>query len=89
MLFTQSCWRKLSRRATARRHECHNMHKIGADAKRFNAGLTTYALDPSTKALAGHQRVDQRLDVAVAIGEGDAGRIAARNVRHVIRHQHV
>ena len=89
MLFTQSCWHELSRRAAAGRHECHNMHKIGADANRFKAGLTTYALDPPTEALAWHQCVDQRLDIAVAVGEGDAGGVAPVDLRHVIGHQHV
>src|SRR5215467_7049805 len=35
------------------------------------------------------ERVDERLDVAVAIGEGDAGGVAAVDLRHVVRHQHV
>src|SRR5215475_8109305 len=33
--------------------------------------------------------VDERLDVAVAIGEGDAGGVAAVDPRHVVGHQHV
>jgi len=31
-------------RRRAIRHECHNMHKIGEDAKRFNAGLISASI---------------------------------------------
>src|ERR1700730_10319074 len=36
-----------------------------------------------------HQRVEQRLDVAVAIGEGDTRGVVAVDLRHVVGHQHV
>src|SRR5437667_12463646 len=36
-----------------------------------------------------HERVEQRLDVAVAIGEGEIRRAAAVNLRDMVRHQHV
>src|ERR1700720_4094248 len=35
------------------------------------------------------QRVDERLDVAVAIGEGGTRGVAAVDLRHVVGHQHV
>ena len=35
------------------------------------------------------ERVKQSLDVAVAIGEGDTGGVAAVDPRHVVGHQHV
>src|SRR5262249_23177719 len=36
-----------------------------------------------------HESVNQCLDIAVAIGEGDAGGGAAVDPRHVVGHQHV
>src|SRR6516165_810499 len=35
---------------------------------------------------SGRQRVDQRLDIAVAIGEGDTRGVAPVDLRHVVRH---